>query len=76
MADEFTDQPCVYCGTTVHAGRVETGRQYCMASECVARGSTFRDHYRLVLVPKQGFTYVRVTDQFLTTGGRSSGRTN
>jgi hypothetical protein len=72
---EHTDQPCVFCGDTVAAGRVALGKQFCMAPECIAQGSTFARDFRLVLVPKQGFTWVRVSDPVLETLGRSSGRT-
>lgn len=71
---EYTDQPCCFCGSTVLAGRIALGKGYCMAPACVAQGDTFKRDFRLMLVPKQGFTWVRVTDPALTTVGRSSGR--
>lgn len=64
---------CVYCSGEVSQERFDTGRGYCTSSDCVARGSDFGDRFRLVLVPKQGFTYVSIDDPVLRAG-RSSGK--
>lgn len=66
---------CIYCGSPVSPERVEIGRPYCMSDSCLQEhGRQWAQGYRLVLVPKQGFTYVTVDDPFLLTGGRSSGK--
>jgi len=67
---------CVFCGVEVPAERVEiVGKAYCIAEQCVRMGSdnSFAERYRLMLMPKQGFTYVTVDDPALKQG-RSSGR--
>jgi len=68
---------CIFCNDDVPAERVEQiGKAYCIAESCVRMGSkdsSFADRYRLVLVPKQGFTYVTVDDPVLKQG-RSSGK--
>lgn len=67
---------CVFCDVEIPAERVEVlGKAYCIAEQCVRQGSdgSFANKYRLVLVPKQGFTYVSVDDPVLKQG-RSSGR--
>jgi len=65
---------CPYCDVLVNPERVEAGYAYCMASECVSKG--IRDRmagFRLILMPKQGFTYVKADSPDLLNG-RSSGR--
>jgi hypothetical protein len=65
---------CVFCGVDVPTERVEVaGKAYCMAEQCISKGSDFAEKYRLMLMPKQGFTYVTVDDPALKQG-RSSGR--
>jgi len=55
--------------------RVETGRLYCMDPYCVARASRkWAEDWRMVLVPKQGYTWMRADDDAIKQG-RSSGRT-
>ena len=65
---------CMYCQAQVSPERIEAGYAYCMASECVSKGlRDRRNGFRLVLMPKQGFTYVSV-DSLDLHNGRSSGR--
>lgn len=66
---------CPFCRGHVPTPRFLAGYTYCTDTNCVAQGlRTRRDGYRLVLMPKQGFTYVSVNDPNLKTIGRSSGR--
>jgi len=65
---------CIYCATSVAQERYDAGYPYCMAGECVSKG--LRDRrlgFRLILMPKQGFTYVSADSPDLLNG-RSSGR--
>ena len=66
--------PCPYCGTDVAIERVELGYAYCMSKDCVSKGISDRmAGFRLILMPKQGFTYVTADSPDLFNG-RSSGR--
>jgi hypothetical protein len=65
---------CIYCGQPVIEARVEIGLSYCMSKECVVKALVERQrNYRLVLMPKQGFTYVS-SDSPDLLNGKSSGR--
>jgi len=65
---------CWFCDNIVPQGRIDIGYRYCMANACVARALRDRaDGVRLILMPKQGFTYVFSNSNDLQ-GGRSSGR--
>ena len=66
--------PCVYCGTDMAIERAELGYAYCMSGDCVSKGISDRmSGFRLILMPKQGFTYVMADSPDLFNG-RSSGR--
>ena len=66
---------CKYCGEVIPQGRADLGKDYCMSKSCLnAHEKEWAEGYRVVLVPKQGFTYVQSDDPFLMSG-RSSGRT-
>ena len=65
---------CPHCGDDVNEERWSMGYQYCMDSTCVALAIRGRmDGYRLILMPKQGFTYVQADSDDLLHG-KSSGR--
>lgn len=65
---------CIYCGTPVPQERYDIGYDYCIAKDCVAKSLRERaEDYRLILMPKQGFTYVSADSPDLLNG-RSSGR--
>ena len=62
---------CVSCGDPVNPARWELGYHNCMKPACA--GPSKLDNYRLILVPKQGFTYVDKDSPYLLDG-KSSGR--
>jgi hypothetical protein len=65
---------CPYCDASVPQARWEAGYEYCMNKDCVSKGIRERQAgFRLVLMPKQGFTYVYADSDDLHNG-RSSGR--
>ena len=64
---------CIYCGQPVLLERWELGYQYCMSDSCAHQVRERASQYRLILVPKQGFTYVEADSPHLLDG-RSSGR--
>lgn len=65
---------CVTCGNPVNPERWELGYFYCMSRRCLtANGIAGRENYRLMLVPKQGFTIVHKDSPDLKNG-KSSGR--
>jgi len=65
---------CIYCGTEYSIARQKCGYDWCMDKVCVSKGiAGAMANYRLVLMPKQGFTYVTVDSPDLKHG-RSSGR--
>jgi hypothetical protein len=65
---------CIYCGQPVPQARVEAGYTYCMSTSCVVQGLQERQsRLRLILMPKQGFTYV-FSDSDDLLHGKSSGR--
>ena len=64
---------CIHCGQPVHPERWELGYQYCMSAECAYEVRERAKKYVLILVPKQGFTYVPADSNDLLTG-KSSGR--
>ena len=66
---------CIYCGNTYSDARAELGYQYCLTRECQTQGlSGFAKDWRLVLVPKQGFMWVRADSDDLKINNKSSGR--
>jgi hypothetical protein len=65
---------CIYCGQPIPELRAEAGYAYCMDKACVVKGLRERQsNLRLILMPKQGFTYV-FKDSDDLKHGRSSGR--
>jgi len=65
---------CITCGDPVNPQRWELGYHYCMQRNClITNGISGRENYRLLLVPKQGFTIVHKDSPDLKHG-RSSGR--
>jgi len=64
---------CIYCGKPVVPARWEAGYEYCMAPECAHELRERAEQYRLILMPKQGFTYVKADSPDLLSG-KSSGR--
>lgn len=66
---------CDFCHDSVSQDRWDAGYTYCQQPNCVQQGLVLRrSEYRLILVPKQGFTYVLKNDPALKQAGRSSGR--
>lgn len=65
---------CRLCGAPIDPDRVAIGKDVCMARECTqaATRSRLTRDFALVLMPKQGFTYVSRDTTHLN--GRSSGR--
>ena len=65
---------CIYCGQPVAQARIELGYEYCMSPDCVSKALQARQsNMRLILMPKQGFTYV-FSDSPDLLNGKSSGR--
>jgi hypothetical protein len=65
---------CIYCGQPVPQPRAEAGITYCMDKSCVVIALRERQsNLRLILMPKQGFTYV-FKDSDDLKNGKSSGR--
>ena len=65
---------CKYCDNEVPQERVDIGKDYCTHDWCVAEAAKkWALDWRLVLVPKQGYTWVKAEDVSLQSG-RSSGR--
>jgi len=64
---------CTVCGTPVNPDRWALGYEYCMSPDCAHELRDRQKRYRLILVPKQGFTYVEADSTHLQTG-KSSGR--
>lgn len=65
---------CIICSSVVNEERWALGYNYCTDSYCVSKALVERRaNYRLVLMPKQGFTYVEADSDDLNRG-RSSGR--
>lgn len=65
---------CITCNRPVNPARWELGYHYCMQKNCLIENSIRgRDNYRLILVPKQGFTIVHKDSPDLLVG-KSSGR--
>jgi hypothetical protein len=65
---------CIYCGQPVPQARYEAGIKYCMDKSCVVIALRERQsNLRLILMPKQGFTYV-FKDSDDLKNGKSSGR--
>jgi hypothetical protein len=64
---------CIYCGQPVLLARWEAGYNYCMSASCSHQLRERREEYRLILMPKQGFTYVKSDSPDLLSG-KSSGR--
>jgi hypothetical protein len=64
---------CSVCGSPVLPARWEAGYDYCMSPDCAQQLRERVSNYRLILVPKQGFTYVSADSPDLLSG-KSSGR--
>ena len=66
---------CIYCGDEIRQKRADLGYDYCMKPRCAVTPLSERGkNYRLVLLPKQGFTYVLNDSKDLRDNGKSSGR--
>jgi len=65
---------CVVCGEPVNPARWELGYHYCMKPSCGSMQPTKLDNYRLILMPKQGFTFVLADSPDLKDNNKSSGR--
>jgi len=69
------DFRCEFCGEQVPDERVYAGYSWCLGESCVRAGLRRRRFdWRTVLVPKSGFTVMRVDDAREQQSGRSSGR--
>lgn len=65
---------CITCDNAVNPKRWALGYHYCMSRECInINGIKGRENYRLILMPKQGFTIVHKDSPDLKIG-KSSGR--
>jgi len=64
---------CVVCSSPVNPDRWAIGYDYCMSADCAHQLRERASKYRLILVPKQGFTYVEADSTHLQIG-KSSGR--
>lgn len=64
---------CVVCNSPVNPDRWAIGYNYCMSDDCAFELRERASRYRLILVPKQGFTYVDANSPHLLDG-KSSGR--
>ena len=64
---------CIYCGQPVLLERWQLGYNYCMSANCAHELRERAEQYRLILLPKQGFTYVEADSPHLLDG-KSSGR--
>ena len=65
---------CIYCGQPYPEERAALGYTYCMDKFCVVKGLQKQQaNLRLILMPKQGFTYVFADSDDLKNG-KSSGR--
>jgi hypothetical protein len=65
---------CIYCNDPVQPERWGLGYHYCMKRICIETGGVSRrENYRLMLMPKQGFTIVHKDSPDLKNG-KSSGR--
>ena len=66
---------CIHCGLDIPQARAEAGFVYCMDKTCVSKALSSRQaNLRLVLMPKQGFTYVFADSPDLSNNNKSSGR--
>lgn len=66
---------CSVCGKPVLPARWEAGYHYCFDPNCAHELRERQDKYRLILMPKQGFTYVQANSPDLRDG-KSSGRSS
>jgi hypothetical protein len=64
---------CEVCNSPVPEARWELGYHYCMNPNCAHALRERQEQYRLILIPKQGFTYVEKDSPHLLSG-KSSGR--
>lgn len=63
---------CCFCGSEFTA---ERPYDHCTDDECVTRWKhERRANQRVMLLPKQGFTFVDLTKQTTVDSGKSSGR--
>ena len=66
---------CTVCGSPVLAGRWEIGYRYCFDPNCAHELRERASKYVLIILPKQGFTYVEADSPHLLDG-KSSGRSS
>jgi len=64
---------CINCGQPVHPERWELGRHTCLSCGSLQARQVIQDEFRLILMPKQGFTFV-LSDSDDLKNGKSSGR--
>lgn len=64
---------CDVCNEPVPQARWDAGYHYCFNPDCAQELRDRASNYRLILVPKQGFTYVEANSPHLYNG-RSSGK--
>ena len=65
---------CIYCDAEFSLERYDAGYPYCMDKSCVVKALQARQaNVRLIIMPKQGFTYVFSNSDDLKHG-KSSGR--
>jgi hypothetical protein len=64
---------CVVCGKPVLQARWDIGYNYCFDPNCAHELRERASEFVLVIVPKQGFTYVHKDSPDLLSG-KSSGR--
>lgn len=66
---------CIICSAPVAEERWELGYNYCMDRKCVSQALSHRKaNMRIVLLPKQGYTYAFEGSKDLKGNGKSSGR--
>lgn len=68
-------QTCIHCGAQMTPARLDHGYRHCSHSDCVRKWRLDRiaaESLTVVLVPKSGFTIVRLAD--VAGNGKSSGR--
>jgi len=64
---------CISCGQPVSQARWEIGRHTCLSCGSAEARKAIQDEFRLILMPKQGFTFV-LPDSDDLKNGKSSGR--
>ena len=64
---------CINCGQPVAPERWEIGKHTCLSCGSAMARDAIQKEYRLILMPKQGFTFVPSNSNDLKHG-KSSGR--